>query len=61
MLELRDDPKYEDSKTSNMLTALEAAIQISKKKVLVGPNDSVGIMFYNTVSTRAEPLVCATP
>ena len=54
MLELRDDPKYEDSKTSNMLTALEAAIQISKKKVLVGPNDSVGIMFYNTVSTGAE-------
>lgn len=49
MLEFHDDPNYEDVKTSHVLTALEAAMQISKKKVLVGPNDAVGIMMFNTV------------
>ena len=49
MLELHDDPNYEDVKTSHVLTALEAAMQISKKKVLIGPNDAVGIMLFNTV------------
>lgn len=48
----RDDPNYEDSsvQTCHILTALDAAMQIQKKKVIVGPNDSVGIMFFNTVS-----------
>ena len=52
MLAQRDDPNYEDSsvKTCHIMTALEAAMQIQKKKVTVGPNDSVGIMFFNTVS-----------
>ena len=49
MLELRDDPNYEDTKTCHVLTALEAAMQIQKKKVIVGPNDSVGIMMFNSV------------
>ena len=50
MLELREDPRYEDVQTSNLMIALEAAMQIQKRKVLVGPNDSVGIMLFNTVS-----------
>ena len=49
MLELRDDPNYEDVKTCHLFTALEAAMQISKRKVVVGPNDAVGIMLFNTV------------
>lgn len=54
MLALRDDPNYEDPnvKTSNIMTALDAVMQIQKKKVIVGPNDSVGIMFFNTVSAQ---------
>jgi len=49
MLKLRDDPNYEDTKTCHLYTALEAAMQIQKKKVIVGPNDSVGILLFNTV------------
>ncbi|KAH7884884.1 SPOC like C-terminal domain-containing protein [Phlebopus sp. FC_14] len=48
MHELRDDPVYEDVKTSHLLAALDAAMQIQKKKVVVGPNDCVGIMLFNT-------------
>ncbi|KAH9063618.1 SPOC like C-terminal domain-containing protein [Lactarius vividus] len=48
MLALRDDPNFEDSKTSHFLGALNAAVQIQKRKVIVGPYDSVGVMFYNT-------------
>lgn len=50
MLELYDDPKYEDVKTCHLFTALEAAMNIEKRKVMVGPNDAVGIMLFNTVS-----------
>ena len=50
MQSLHDDPTYEDLKTSYLYTALEAAMQIQKKKVIVGPQDAVGIMFFNTVS-----------
>lgn len=50
MHKLYNDARYEDGvKTSNMMMALESAMQIQKKKVLVGPNDSVGVLFYNTV------------
>ena len=51
MLELRNDPAYEeqDVKTCHLFTALEAAMQIQKKKVIVGPNDAVGILLFNTV------------
>jgi hypothetical protein len=53
MHELRDDPNYEDVKTSHLFAALEAAMQIQKKKVIVGPNDSAGIVLFNTV--RSTP------
>lgn len=53
MHELRDDFNYEDVKTSHLFTALEAAMQIQKKKVIVGPNDSAGIVLFNTV--RSAP------
>lgn len=49
MHQLRDDPVYENVQTSHLLTALDAAMQIQKKKVIVGPNDSVGILLFNTV------------
>lgn len=52
MQELREDPIYEDAKTSHLLTALDAAMQVQKKKVISGPNDWVGILLYNTVSAR---------
>jgi len=49
MHELRDDPVYENVQTCHLLSALDAAMQIQKKKVVVGPNDSVGILLFNTV------------
>ncbi|RDX46256.1 ku70-like protein [Lentinus brumalis] len=48
MLELYEDTRYEDVQTCKLVRALEAAMQIQKRKVLVGPNDSVGIMLFNT-------------
>ena len=54
MLEMHEDPRYEDVQTCNLLMALEAAMQIQKRKVLVGPNDSVGIMLFNTVSSHLQ-------
>lgn len=48
MQTLRDDPVYEDVQSSHLLIALDAALQVQKKKVLSGPNDYVGIMLYNT-------------
>ncbi|KAL1746005.1 ku70-like protein [Schizophyllum fasciatum] len=48
MLALYEDPEYEDAQTCHLFTALEAAMQIQKKKIIVGPNDQVGIMLFNT-------------
>ncbi|KAF7302176.1 SAP domain-containing protein [Mycena indigotica] len=48
MLELREDPIYENAQTCHAYIALEAAMQIQKKKVITGPNDSVGILLFNT-------------
>ncbi|KAN0092527.1 SPOC like C-terminal domain containing protein [Tylopilus felleus] len=48
MHQLRDDPVYENAQTSHLLAALDAAMQIQKKKVIVGPNDSVGVLLFNT-------------
>jgi ATP-dependent DNA helicase 2 subunit 1 len=56
MLALREDPNYENTKTSRLLTALDAAVQIQKRKVVVGPYDSVGIMLYNTVRFHSHLL-----
>ncbi|KAI0029416.1 SPOC like C-terminal domain-containing protein [Vararia minispora EC-137] len=50
MLSLYEDPVYEDIQSCHVRAALEAAVQISKKKVLVGPNDSIGIILYNVAS-----------
>lgn len=58
MLELYDDPNYEDVKTCHLFTALEAAMNIEKRKVMVGPSDAVGIMLFNTVKcTTLETFV----
>lgn len=53
-----EDPKYEGKNTSHLLSALEAAVEIQKRKVLVGPNDAVGILLFNTVSAII-PSSCA--
>ena len=52
MQELRDDPMCEGMQTSHLLEALDAAMQIQKRKVIVGPTDSVGILLFNTVRGR---------
>jgi len=49
MLALYDDPKYENAQSCHLFAALDAAVQIQKKKILTGPNDSVGIILFNTV------------
>ncbi|KLO17356.1 ku70-like protein [Schizopora paradoxa] len=38
----------EEPYRSHVYTALEAAMQIQKRKVVVGPNDAVGILLFNT-------------
>ena len=48
-MRLYDDSKYEGVQTCHLYTALEAAMQIQKKKIIVGPNDSFGILLFNTV------------
>ncbi|KAF9048932.1 SPOC like C-terminal domain-containing protein [Panaeolus papilionaceus] len=48
MLKLYDDSTYEDVQTCHVYTALEAAVQIQKRKIIIGPNDSVGILLFNT-------------
>ncbi|KAF8224427.1 Ku DNA-binding complex, Ku70 subunit [Tricholoma matsutake] len=58
MLALYEDPNYEDTQTCHLYTALEAAMQIEKKKIIVGPNDSVGILLFNT--TRKSEVVGRT-
>lgn len=53
MLALHDHPEYENLRTCHLYTALEAAMNIEKRKVMVGPNDAVGIMLFNTVKLSA--------
>jgi ATP-dependent DNA helicase 2 subunit 1 len=45
----RDDPVYEGVQTSHLLESLNAALQIQKRKAIVGPADAVGILLFNTV------------
>ena len=52
MQESRDDSVYEGVQTSHLLEALDAAMKIQKRKVIVGPADSVGILLFNTVRER---------
>lgn len=49
MQKSRDDPVYEGVQTSHLLEALDAAVKIQKRKVIVGPADSVGVLLFNTV------------
>ncbi len=58
MQALYEDSKYEDVLTCRLYTALESVMQVQKKKVIVGPNDSVGILLFNTV--READFDCAT-
>ncbi|KAF8992365.1 SPOC like C-terminal domain-containing protein [Cyathus striatus] len=53
MQALYEDPKYEDVQTCHLFTALQAAVEIQKRKIIVGPNDSVGILLFNT-TRRSE-------
>lgn len=38
-----------DDQRSNLHMALQCAVDVQKRKVLYGPQDSVGILLYNTV------------
>ena len=49
MLQQYEHPEYEDLQTCHLYMALEAAMQIEKRKIIAGPRDSVGIMLFNTV------------
>ena len=49
MQKLRDDPVYEGVLTSHLLEALDATVKVQKRKVIVGPTDSVGVLLFNTV------------
>ena len=49
MQETYESPIYEDTQTCNLASALNAVMEIEKRKIIVGPNDSVGIMLFNTV------------
>lgn len=57
MQKSHDDPAYEDVQTSHLLEALDAALQIQKRKAIVGPADSVGILLFNTTKAHdgSEP------
>ena len=59
MQELRNDSVYEGVQTSHLLEALDAAMKIQKRKVIVGPADSVGILLFNTVreGTFVKPIL----
>ncbi|KAF9477739.1 Ku DNA-binding complex, Ku70 subunit [Pholiota conissans] len=48
MLEQYESSKYEDKQTCKLYDALEAAMNIQKKKIISGPNDLVGILLFNT-------------
>jgi len=61
MLELYLDPQYEDDvQTCRLSSALEAAMQIQKRKIISSPNDSVGILLFNTVSFLTLPSISTT-
>ena len=54
MLELREDARDQNVQTCHLFTALEAAMQFQKRKIIAGPNDSVGILLFNTVRFLAK-------
>ncbi|KAJ4466240.1 SPOC like C-terminal domain-containing protein [Lentinula aciculospora] len=48
MLQLRPDPEDETKTTSHVYAALNSAMNLQKRKVITGPNDSFGILLFNT-------------
>jgi ATP-dependent DNA helicase 2 subunit 1 len=52
MQEYYNDPLDEDRRTCHLLTALEAAVQMQKKKAISSPNDLTGILLFNTVRIK---------
>ncbi|KAL0576791.1 ATP-dependent DNA helicase II subunit 1 [Marasmius crinis-equi] len=55
MQELYEDPVYEGVQTCHLFAALDAAVQIQKKKIITGPSDSVGILLFNTTRRSDAP------
>ena len=44
-----DSPIYQDVQTTRLASCLEAVISVGRKKVVVGPNDCMGVILFNTV------------
>ncbi|CAK5275225.1 unnamed protein product [Mycena citricolor] len=54
MLALYPDPTRNDAPTCHVYTALDIALQLEKRKIIVGPNDAVGILLFNTTRKPDE-------
>ncbi|KAF8824695.1 hypothetical protein HHX47_DHR7000139 [Lentinula edodes] len=52
MLALRPDHEDETKMTSHLYAALNSAMNLQKRKVVTGPNDSFGILLFNTLHKR---------
>ncbi|KAJ3935286.1 MAG: SPOC like C-terminal domain-containing protein [Lentinula lateritia] len=55
MLALRPDPENETKNTSHLYAALNSAMNLQKRKVVTGPNDSFGILLFNTTRKPDTP------
>ncbi|KAJ3993368.1 SPOC like C-terminal domain-containing protein [Lentinula boryana] len=55
MLQLRPDPEEESKMTSHLYAALDSAMNLQKRKVVTGPNDSFGILLFNTTRKLNTP------
>ncbi|KAJ3886512.1 SPOC like C-terminal domain-containing protein [Lentinula edodes] len=55
MLALRPDPEDETKMTSHLYAALNSAMNLQKRKVVTGPNDSFGILLFNTTRKPDTP------
>ena len=51
MHSIEEDP---NGPKSHLLSVLQAVIALQKRKVMYSPNDSVGILFFNTVRMRTN-------
>ncbi|KAJ3862177.1 SPOC like C-terminal domain-containing protein [Lentinula novae-zelandiae] len=55
MLALRPDPEDETKNTRHLYAALNSAMNLQKRKVVTGPNDSFGILLFNTTRKPDTP------
>ncbi|KAJ3916879.1 SPOC like C-terminal domain-containing protein [Lentinula edodes] len=55
MLALRPDHEDETKMTSHLYAALNSAMNLQKRKVVTGPNDSFGILLFNTTRKPDTP------